>query len=152
MSSLPDDARSLAQVGVDALQRGDARKARESFEQVVRPGETGAMGYLGLAYACRRLGDHPAALYALDKVLVLEPRNPRALILKADCMADMGDSRAASASYQFAIQRLLPTWMCPPICAVPGAGDVCTVASTRCPVKLACKAICASPGRGSRRS
>ena len=108
MSSLPDDARALAQTGVDALQRGDARKARESFEQMVRAGETGAMTYLGLAYACRRLGDHPAALYALDKVLALEPRNPRALILKADCMADMGDSRAASAFYQFAIQATPP--------------------------------------------
>jgi aspartate beta-hydroxylase len=108
MSSLPDDTRALAQVGVDALQRGDARKARESFEQMVRSGETGARGYLGLAYACRRLGDNPAALYALDKVLALEPRNPRALILKADCMADMGDSRAASAFYQFAIQATPP--------------------------------------------
>jgi Tfp pilus assembly protein PilF len=108
MSTLPDDARALAQVGVDALRRGDARKARESFERVVNAGQTGAMSYLGLAYACRGLGDNPAALAALDKALALEPRNPRALILKADCMADMGDSRAASAFYQFAIQAAPP--------------------------------------------
>jgi len=98
------DARALAAAGLDALRRGDARVARESFEQIVRQGEADAGSLLALAHACSRLNDAPAALATLDKLLAQEPRNIRALILKADQLAALGDDRAASSHYQFAVQ------------------------------------------------
>src|SRR6266536_6516537 len=39
MSLPPVDARALAQSGADALRRGDARMARESFERIVAAGQ-----------------------------------------------------------------------------------------------------------------
>ncbi len=80
--------------GIEALRKGDARKARESFERVIAAGQADASAYLGLAYAFAGLEDHPAALAAVDRALALEPRNLRALILKADYLAAAGDARA----------------------------------------------------------
>jgi aspartyl/asparaginyl beta-hydroxylase (cupin superfamily) len=102
------ELRSIAQSGIEALRRGDARKARESFETVVAAGHADVSTCLGLAYACRDLKDAPAALAAVDRALELEPRNLRALILKADHLAETGDARAASAFYQFAVQIAPP--------------------------------------------
>ena len=98
----------LRESGVDALRRGDARTARESFERIVAAGEADASVCLGLTYACRRLGDKAAALAAIDKALSLEPRNLRALILKADHLAELGDERGASSFYQFAVRMAPP--------------------------------------------
>ena len=108
MPTPPIDARSLAQSGVAALRRGDARKARELFERIVAAGQADASSCLGLAYACTHLGDSAAAIAAIDKALALEPRNLRALILKADHLAKAGDARAASAYYRFAVQVAPP--------------------------------------------
>jgi aspartate beta-hydroxylase len=108
MPTPPIDARALAQSGVDALRRGDARKARELFERIVGAGQADASSCLGLAFACIRLDDSAAALAAVDKALALEPRNLRALILKADHLAKMGDARAASSFYRFAVQIAPP--------------------------------------------
>jgi len=102
------DARALAQSGVEALRRGDAQRARESFEQVVASGQADASTCLGLAYACHRLYDRTAALSAADKALALEPQNLRALIFKGDCLAEIGDGRAASSFYRFAVQIAPP--------------------------------------------
>jgi aspartate beta-hydroxylase len=94
--------------GIEALRKGDARKARESFERIVAAGEADASAYLGLAYACAGLRDHAAALAAVDRALALEPRNLRALIVKADHLAAAGDARAASAFYRAAINTAPP--------------------------------------------
>jgi len=112
MSSL--DTRALAQSAFDALRRGDARGARATFEQLVAAGAGNASTDLGLAHACRRLNDNAAALVAVDRSLAAESRNPRALILKADCLADLGDARAASSFYSFAIQAVAPDAQVPP--------------------------------------
>ena len=109
------DARALAQSGADALRRGDARTARESFERIVTAGQADASVCLGLAYACRRLDDKAATLVAVDKALALEPRNLHALILKADQLAELGDARGASSFYRFAVQ------VAPPADQVPAA-------------------------------
>jgi len=108
MSKPPIDARVLAQSGVDALKRGDARAARESFERIVAAGQADASSYVGLSYACRRLNDFTAALAAVDKALALEPRNLRALMLKADHLAELGDARGASSFYRFVVQIAPP--------------------------------------------
>jgi aspartyl/asparaginyl beta-hydroxylase (cupin superfamily) len=88
--------------------RGDARAARESFERIVAAGQADASAYLGLAYACAGLKDHPAALAAVERALALEPRNLRALIVKADQLAATGDARAASSFYRAAVNSAPP--------------------------------------------
>ena len=95
----PVDTRALAQSGAAALRRGDARTARESFERLIAAGPADASCYLALAYACRHLDDSAATLAAVDKALALEPRNLRALVLKADHLAESGDERGASSFY-----------------------------------------------------
>ena len=102
------DAHSLAQSGAAALRQGDARTARASFERIVDAGHADAASYVWLGRACRRLADAPAALAALDNALALEPRNFGALILKADLMAELGDTRAAASFYQFAVRVAPP--------------------------------------------
>ena len=88
MQSPSIDARALSESGVEALRRGDPRKARDAFEQIVEAGRADASACIGLAYACRSLNDKAASLAAVDKALSLEPRNLRALILKADHLAE----------------------------------------------------------------
>ena len=107
------DTLSLARAGVEALRRGDARAARGSFERIVATGRADASAYLGLAYACRSLKDLPASSAAVDSALALEPRNLRALILKADHLADEGDARAASAFYLAAVKAAPPAEQLP---------------------------------------
>src|SRR5690348_15793583 len=51
----PIDARALARSAAEALHRGDARKARESFERILAAGLGDADTCLGLAQACRAL-------------------------------------------------------------------------------------------------
>src|SRR5437899_12096746 len=94
--------------GIEALRQGDARKARESFERIVAAGQADASAYLGLAYACAGLKDHAAALAAVDRALALEPRNLRALVMKADQLAATGDARAASSLYPAAVNGAPP--------------------------------------------
>jgi len=102
------DTLSLARSGVEALRRGDPLAAREAFERIVASGQADASACVGLAYACRSLKDSEASKSAVDKALALEPRNLRALILKADYLADEGDARAASAFYLAAVKAAPP--------------------------------------------
>ena len=111
--TLPLDTASLAQSAVQALLRGDARTAREAFERIVGSGRADASAYVGLAYACRILKDRAACRGAVEKALALEPQNLRALILKADLMADDGDARAASAFYLAAVRAAPPAEQLP---------------------------------------
>jgi len=105
-----NDARAQ---GIEALRTGDARKARESFEGIVAAGQADASAYLGLAYACAGLKDHPAARAAIDRALALEPRNLRALIMKADYLDALGDARAASSFYRAAVSTAPPAEQLP---------------------------------------
>jgi len=95
---------ALMSSGIDALRRGDAAAARAAFERVVGAGAADAAAFVGLAYACRALGDGAGVLAAAERALALEPRNPRALVLKADHLAASGDDRAASSFYLAAIR------------------------------------------------
>ena len=108
MSNQPIDVLEFVRSGADALRRGDARKARESFERIVASGQADGATYLGLAFACRSIGDRAAALAAVEKVLAVEPRNLRALIFKADHLAESGDARGASSFYRFATEVAPP--------------------------------------------
>ena len=110
MHQASSDARAQ---GIEALRTGDARKARESFEGIIAAGQADASAYLGLAYACAGLKDHPAARAAVDRALALEPRNLHALIMKADYLAAVGDARAASSFYRAAVNTAPPAEQLP---------------------------------------
>jgi aspartyl/asparaginyl beta-hydroxylase (cupin superfamily) len=100
MSAPPIDARVLTQAAVTALRAGRHAEARRLFEQLVAAGRADASVQLGLAYACFGTGDTGSALDATERVLALEPRNLRALLLKADHLQRSGDLRAAVSHYQ----------------------------------------------------
>jgi aspartyl/asparaginyl beta-hydroxylase (cupin superfamily) len=113
MSTPQIDARSLAQSGVEALRKGDARRARESFERIVAVGQADASVYLGLAIACQVREDHAASVVAIDKSLALEPRNLGALLFKADQLTALGDERGALAFYRAAVDAAPPAQQLP---------------------------------------
>ncbi len=108
-NTLPIDARALAQSGLTALQLGDAPKPRLTFEQMIEKKIADVSVLLGLAYACKAMKDHEAAIKAIDQALVLEPRNLRALIYKADHFFSIENTKAASAFYQAALDSVSKT-------------------------------------------
>ncbi len=108
MQAPPIDTDALAATGMDALRRGNARAARDSFELIIGQGKADAMTFVALAQACTRLKDHVAARAALENALAREPRNLLALIMKADYLQALGDSRSASFFYQTAVKVAPP--------------------------------------------
>jgi aspartyl/asparaginyl beta-hydroxylase (cupin superfamily) len=70
---------------------------------VIAAGPVDASVWLALAYAHRDLAEEDAKLAAVDKALALEPRNLRALLLKADHFAARGASREAASFYTAAV-------------------------------------------------
>jgi len=104
MNSTDHNLRSAA----EALRDGDARRARELFLHVVATGSDKNAALLGLAQACRSLGDEAGKIAAIDQLLLAEPRNLRALLLKADHLAAMGDERSAASYYRIALKTAPP--------------------------------------------
>ena len=110
MSSNDSDIRA----GAEALRQGDAHKAREFFTRAVASGRCDASTLLGLAQACGSLQDEAGRIAAVDRLLQAEPRNLRALILKADHLAAAGDARSASSYYLAAVNSAPPPGELPP--------------------------------------
>lgn len=104
MSTPPAEVRLQVQAALAALRGGRHAEARRLFEQVVAAGQADASVHLGLAYACLGAQDPAAALAATDRVLALDPRNLRALLLKADHLQRSGDLRAATGYYQAVVK------------------------------------------------
>jgi len=104
MNAAGINIQQLTQMSFSALHAGDSTRAKIGFEQVIAAGEAGTMHWLGLALACVRLGDHAASLSATDKSLELEPRNLRAVLLKADLLIQQGQSRSALEFQKFALK------------------------------------------------
>ena len=94
----------MTQVSYSALQAGDCNRAKSGFEQIIATGRAETTHWLGLAYACSRLGDNEKSLTAVDKSLELEPRNLRAVLLKAELLTLTGQSRPALQFYQYALK------------------------------------------------
>jgi len=99
---------ALLQAGLSALKQNKASEARQAFEKLIQYGVTNASIWLGKAYACRDLDDHASMMEAIEKSLTLEPRNPRAFILKAKHYEISGDLPAASAFYLKALNVAPP--------------------------------------------
>jgi len=114
MTGETTDPRTLSQAGAEALRRGDAIRARELFAAALRGGLDEVPVLLGLAYACRSVKDEGGKMAAVERVLVKDPRNIRALILKGDHLAGSGDQRAASAFYLEALKAAPPAKDAPP--------------------------------------
>jgi len=108
MQATPMKAREVQQAAMEALRRGDARRARELFSNIIARGGADSAVWLGLAFACKNLGDNDGKLAAIDKVLAAEPRNLRALVLKGDHFAQAGDGRTASTFYGAALRAAPP--------------------------------------------
>jgi aspartate beta-hydroxylase len=99
---------NLRKIGSDALRRGDARAARDSFRRLADAGQADLNIWIALASACGRLEELPDAHSAVDKALALDPANLRALIVKADLLAHTGDLRSATSYYRAALQAAPP--------------------------------------------
>lgn len=97
------DFDAIAQGGVAALRRGDARGARLAFESVETAGRGTHQLRLLLAQACTMLGDTASADRALDQVLAEEPANLYALVMRGDLLTQAGDPRAAVGWYRAAL-------------------------------------------------
>jgi hypothetical protein len=74
--------------------------------QAVAAPRADVAAWLGLAQARAMLGDSDGKAAAIDAALAQEPSNLRALIAKADHLAQGGDLRAAAAFYGAALQHL----------------------------------------------
>ena len=94
------EAEGLVREAVDAFQQGRPDEARRRLDTVTGTGRAGAQIWLLLASVCRAQRDIAAEEAALDKVLDMEPRAVRALIMKADCRRAAGDLRVAGALYK----------------------------------------------------
>jgi tetratricopeptide (TPR) repeat protein len=93
----------LGRQGIAALQSGDAATARAVFRRVIDAGGAPPQFRLLLGESCRRLGDPEGEACALDELLVLEPYNIAALLMRADLYARQADRRAAASFYQAAL-------------------------------------------------
>ena len=108
MNAPLNDGPALARAAADALRRGDARAARDLFLQAAQAGQADVAVMLGLAYACRSLQDWAGMSASADRVLALDPRNVRALMMKGDGFEQAGNTRAASAFYRAALRSAPP--------------------------------------------
>ena len=114
MNAPLNDGPALARAAADALRRGDARAARDLFLQAAKAGQVDVPVLLGLGFACRALQDWGGMGASADRVLALEPRNLRALVMKGDSLERNGDTRAASAYYRAALRSAPPADKLPP--------------------------------------
>jgi aspartate beta-hydroxylase len=110
MSDIDADVRAA----MSCLRAGNASQARALFARALEAGATGDAALLGMAYACRALGDSHGKIAAIERLLSTEPRNPRALIMKADHLAELGDARSATAYYSAALKSAPPPNQTPP--------------------------------------
>ena len=104
MSGTGINIQQMTQMSYSALQAGDCNKAKSGFEQIIETGRADTTHWLGLAYACSRLGYNAKSQQAVDKSLELEPRNLRAVLLKAELLTQQGQSRPALQHHQYALK------------------------------------------------
>lgn len=106
-------AQALTQSGIEALHRRDGASAFKALQPVVAAGMADANTHLALAYAHVMLKEHPSAHREADLVLIADPRNLRALMIKADLFHVDGEGAAAASFYQAALKSV-PADSAPP--------------------------------------
>jgi aspartate beta-hydroxylase len=108
MTMQPTEVPRLVQAGLDALRRSAPGDALAIFDRLASAGHADATVSLGRAYAWAMLHDHTNAMAATDAALALEPRNLRALLLKADLFHRAGDGAAAACFYTAVLKAVPP--------------------------------------------
>lgn len=88
------------------LMRGDAAGAHALLKQAVTEDPSQATLWLNLAAALRGLNLPDDEMAAIDQVLILEPRNFRAMLQKASLLELQGQRRAAAMAYRQALQSV----------------------------------------------
>ncbi|RLQ21774.1 aspartyl beta-hydroxylase [Seongchinamella sediminis] len=96
---------------VKALQGGQHEVARQRFtgllsgeDPALAPARANLQLWMGLAYACGNCKDEQGALAAVEQALALEPRNPQALLFKADHLWHWQQQEQAARFYQTLLQ------------------------------------------------
>jgi len=107
-------AADLAAAADRAARRGALDEARSLLEQAVasEPAQLGL--WMSLAGCRRALGDHAAALAAVEQALALDPRSFVALLMKASLMERLGAPHQAGAAYGVALTQAPPDERTPP--------------------------------------
>lgn len=99
----PHQEQAILRQSLVALQRGRGGEARTLLEPLTQGGSANPLVWLLLAIACRALGDAAAEEVAVDRLLQLDSRSLRGLIMKADCRAAAGDQGTARQYYRTAL-------------------------------------------------
>lgn len=89
----------MLEAAVAAFRVADWTGARARLEEATAAGADDADAWALLAAVCHRLDDAAAADSAADRALVLNPRNLRGVLAKADVLAGRGANREASFYY-----------------------------------------------------
>ena len=94
----------LIREGVEALRQGRAVDARTRFERLTAGAADNPVSWLLLALSRRADRDVAGEEAALDRLLGLDPRSVRGLIMKADCRLHVSDRAAAMQFYRAALK------------------------------------------------
>jgi aspartyl/asparaginyl beta-hydroxylase (cupin superfamily) len=97
------DQDRLIREGAQALSHGRTAEARTCFERAVAADAANPLAWLLLAIACRQARDPVAEEAALDRLLALDPRSLRGLIMKGDCRAHASAQAEAIGFYRAAL-------------------------------------------------
>ena len=83
LRALPDDPKTLANIGFQLAQAGRKREALATFDRVVALKDDWAEVHFNRGFLLQELNDHEAALQAFDRALERNPDHDRALYGKA---------------------------------------------------------------------
>ncbi len=90
-----------------ALQAGRADEAASGFENIIARGGASRDIWLGLALVRQAQTRTDEMIEALDKVLLEDPTNLRALLMKGDAIWDSGQHAEAATVYNY-VRKLVP--------------------------------------------
>ncbi|MEO1187859.1 MAG: aspartyl/asparaginyl beta-hydroxylase domain-containing protein [Pseudomonadota bacterium] len=107
MTLASQELNKLAGSAMAALQAGRADEAAAGFEQIIRRGGDDRDIWLGLALARQAQSRPNEMIEALDKVLLADPTNLRALLMKGDAIWDRGQHSEAATVYNY-VRKLVP--------------------------------------------
>ncbi|MEL6828421.1 MAG: aspartyl/asparaginyl beta-hydroxylase domain-containing protein [Pseudomonadota bacterium] len=107
MSLTPQELNQLAGAAMAALQAGRADEAASGFEQIIARGGASRDIWLGLALTRQVQSRSDEMIAALDEVLLEDPTNLRALLMKGDAIWDRGQHADAATLYNY-VRKLVP--------------------------------------------
>jgi len=112
-TKFPNHPIVLNEVGKRKLLAGDSAGALSVLERALKARPNESMLWLNYAAALRDLGRGAEEETALNKALLLEPTNMRALLHSAGLQERRGDTRTAAATYRKALQLIPPNTQIP---------------------------------------